>query len=227
MNHCPFCAARIFPTFANGLLRERCSKCNALWFEGESLENLVGTEAATALVEQTRGLPGKCKKCSTWIKGRDRCPKCKHPSPTCPQCGIAPLAVAVIEDMRVDVCSGCKGVAMDTESMTKLMQIVAERRPSRPSDKPKPEAKVLTKAPCVACDRKYLLKYTFIDDGKIYCGSCAPVGSAPFTEDIALANRTLAPALSNFLTGHEDLTDEAVAVGIGILFKLAASNLGR
>ncbi len=208
-------------------MREKCGKCNALWFEGESLENLVGTAAADMLVKKTRGMPGQCKKCESFIRGQDRCLQCKHAAPTCPQCGTAPLAVAVIEGVRVDVCSGCKGLAMDTAGMAKLLQLVAERRPARPSDKPKPEAKVLTKAPCASCDRKYLLKYTFTYDGKLYCGSCAPTGSAPFNEDVAMASRTLAPALKNFLTGHEDLTEEAVAAGISIIFKLAASSLSR
>lgn len=227
MNLCPFCPGKLYPTFANGLAREKCGKCHSLWFEGEALENLVGTQAANVLVEKTRGMPGQCKKCSVSLPHVDRCLRCRQPAPTCPQCGTAPLAVAIIEGVRVDVCTGCKGLAMDTAGMQTLVKIAAERHPARPSDKPKQEPKVLTKAPCCACDRKYLLKYTFTYDGKIFCGSCAPSGAAPFSEDVAQASHSLAPALKSFLTGNEDLTEEAVAVGITFLFSMAASRLMR
>ncbi|WP_224240275.1 zf-TFIIB domain-containing protein [Hyalangium gracile] len=227
MNTCPFCPGRLYPTFTNSLPREKCGKCDSIWFEGEALANLVGIQAANALVEKTKGKPGKCKHCSASLSYVAQCTRCHHDAPTCPQCGTAPLAVAVVDGVRVDVCTGCKGMALDKDGLTQLQKIVAERRPAKPVTKPKEEPKNLTKAPCAACQRKLLLKYAFVYDSKIYCGSCAPPGAAPFNVDLAKASPTLAPSLGTYLTGDEDLTADAVSVGISILFKVAASRLMR
>ena len=219
MNICPFCPGKLYPTFTGSLPREKCGKCESLWFEGDALAGLVGTQAATALVQKTQGKPGKCKHCSASLSGVAQCPKCGHDAPTCPQCGTAPLSVAVVEGVRVDVCTGCKGMALDAQGMEQLLEIVAERRPSKPATKPKEEPKTLTKAPCSSCQRKLVLKYAFTYDSKLFCGSCAPPGAAPFNEDLAKASPTLAPTLGAYLTGNEEVTGDAVSAGISMLFK--------
>jgi Zn-finger nucleic acid-binding protein len=223
MNVCPFCPGKLYPTFTNSLPREKCGRCNSLWFEGEALANLVGTAAAAALVEKTKGRPGKCKHCSASLSYVAQCTRCGHDAPGCPQCGTAPLAAAVMHGVRVDICTGCQGLALDAAGLEQLQKIVAERRPAMPT-KPKEPPKSLTKAPCAACQRKLLLKHSFTYDSKIYCGSCAPAGAAPFNEDLAKASPTLAPSLGTYLTGNE-LPVDPVSVGITLLFKAAASRL--
>jgi Zn-finger nucleic acid-binding protein len=229
MDPCPFCPGKLYPTFTNSLPREKCGKCDALWFQGEALAGLVGIQAANALVEKTQGKPGKCKKCSTSLSNVTECPRCGLEAPACPQCGIAPLAVAVVDSVRVDVCTSCKGMALDKEGMEQLQKIVAERRPAKPVTKPKEEPKNLTKAPCASCGRKLLLKHAFTDDAKLFCGSCAPPGAVPFSMDMAKNSPTLAPTLATYLTGDEEAPPDTdtVSMGISMLFKGAASRLRR
>ncbi len=224
MTACPFCFGRMSPTFTNGLPREKCSKCSSLWFEGESVVNMVGSEAATALVQRIKGQPGQCKHCSVTLAYVDQCPRCGHDAPACPQCGTAPLAVAVVHDLRVDICTGCNGLALDPSGLEKLQQIAAENRPRKPVVSTQELLKTLKKAPCAGCKRQYLLKHSFTYDNKIYCGSCAPGGASPFDIELAKASPTLAPTLGAYLTGNE-LPVDPVSVGITLLFKAAASHL--
>jgi Zn-finger nucleic acid-binding protein len=184
----------------------------------------VGTSAATALVERTQGKPGKCKHCNASLSSVAQCPRCGHDAPACPQCNTAPLAVAVVHGVRVDVCTGCKGLALDATGLEQLQRIVAERRPTMPV-KPQEPPKHLTKAPCAACKRKLLLKHAFTYDSKLYCGSCAPSGAAPFDLEMAKSSPSLAPTLGSYLTGHEALPVDPVSAGITLLFKAAASRL--
>jgi Zn-finger nucleic acid-binding protein len=227
MNVCPFCPGNLYPTFTNSLPREACRKCQALWFEGEALANLVGTAAANALAQKTQGKPGKCKKCSASLSGVAQCPKCGHDAPTCPQCSTAPLAAAVVHQVRVDVCTTCHGMALDAQGLVQLQKIVAERQPAMPSPKAKEAPRHLTKAPCVSCQRGLLLKHAFTYDSKIYCGSCAPPGAAPFHVDLAKASPSLAPTLDSYLTGNEELPADTVSVGVSILLKAATTKTGQ
>lgn len=225
MNACPFCFGKLFPTFTNGLPREKCSKCSALWFEGEGLVNMVGSEAASALLQRTKGQPGQCRHCGVSLAYVAQCPRCGHDAPTCPQCGTAPLAVAVVHELRVDLCTGCNGMALDAAGLEKLQRIAAENRPRKPKVTPEELKKTLKKAPCAGCKRQLLLKHSFLYDNKIFCGSCAPGGAAPFDIDMARASPTLAPSLGVYLTGNEDLMGDAVSTGVTWLFKSAASHL--
>jgi len=225
MNACPFCSGKLYPTFTNGLPREKCTRCSSLWFEGEGLRNMVGTAAASALLKRTKGQPGQCRHCKASLAYVAQCPRCGHNAPTCPQCGTAPLAVAVVHKLRVDICTGCHGMALDPSGMEQLQQIAAENRPRKPVVTTKELLKTLTKAPCAGCQRKLLLKHTFTYDNKIYCGSCAPAGAAPFDIELVKASPSLAPALGIYMTGNEDLMADAVSLGVTWLFKTAAGHL--
>ncbi|SEU34619.1 Transcription factor zinc-finger [Stigmatella erecta] len=225
MNPCPFCFGKMSPTFTNGLPREKCTKCASLWFEGESLVNLVGTEAASVLAQRTKGKPGQCKHCNASLSYVAQCPRCGHDAPACPPCGTAPLAVAKVHGLRMDICPSCNGMALDSSGLERLQQIAAENRPRKPVVTTQELLKTLKKAPCSACQRKQLLKHTFTYDNKLYCGSCAPAGAAPFDIELARASPALAPALGIYLTGNEDVMADAVSMGITWLFKTAASHL--
>jgi hypothetical protein len=137
--------------------------------------------------------------------------------------------VAVVDSVRVDVCTGCKGMALDKEGLEQLQKIVAQRRPAKPETKPKEEPKNLTKAPCASCGRKLLLKHAFTDDGKLFCGSCAPKEASPFDFDMAKSSPKLAPTLATYLTGDEEVPPETdtVSTGISMIFKGAAARLRR
>jgi Zn-finger nucleic acid-binding protein len=225
MNPCPFCSGKLYPTFTGSLPREKCSKCNSLWFEGEALENVVGRSAVTALVQRTRGKPGKCKHCAASLAHVAECPRCGKNAPTCPQCNTAPLAVAMVHTVRVDVCTGCKGMALDAPGLEELQKLAAERLPPKPTGKPKVDISKLTKAPCAACQRKLLLKHSFTYDSKLYCGSCAPSGAAPYNVELARSSPTLASTLDNYLVGNEDLAKDAVSLAVTWVFKSAAGHL--
>jgi Zn-finger nucleic acid-binding protein len=225
MTHCPFCPGKLFPTFTNSLPREKCGKCTTLWFEGETLESVVGHAAVAALVAKTKGKPGKCKHCSASLAYVAECPRCHQDAPTCPQCGTAPLSVAVVNDVRVDVCTGCHGMALDTAGLEQLQKIAATKLPPKPAKKPKVDTSKLTKAPCVACQRKLLLKHSFTYDSKLYCGSCAPAGAAPYDVEMARSSPTLAATLDNYLVGNEDLAQEAASMAVSWIFKSAAGHL--
>jgi Zn-finger nucleic acid-binding protein len=219
MNACPFCSGSLYPTFTQGLSREKCGKCDAIWIEEASLANVVGTSAATALVQRTQGKPGKCTKCSAALVSVAQCPQCGHDAPACPQCGAAPMAVAVVEGVRVDVCSGCHGVALDAAGFEQLLKLVAQRRPTRPAPTPKAAPPQLTKAGCSACQRKLLLKHSFTYDNKLFCGSCAPRDATPFDVDMARASPALAQALSTYFTGDEKPPANPAPSGRGSLSK--------
>ncbi|HEX8703571.1 MAG TPA: zf-TFIIB domain-containing protein [Myxococcaceae bacterium] len=191
MSSCPFCYGTLRPTLSNGLPREQCGRCSSLWFEGEALAKVVGRPATDALIERARGQHGKCKGCKAPLDAVPECTRCRHAAPTCPQCGSAPLSVAVVHGVEVDICPGCRGVALDAGELEVLSQADEASRAEGLELAPLREAQRLIKPKCTTCQRKLQLEHAFTLEDQLYCGSCAPEGCAPYEVELTRAIPTL------------------------------------
>lgn len=191
MSACPFCFTEMQGAFSQGLSRDVCEGCGALWMEGEMLEKVVGHSATDALLRDARGQPGQCKGCQESLQYVPNCPRCGRTSPTCPQCHNAPLPVAEVSGVKVDVCTRCRGIGLDAGELEQLQAAVKqerflelELRPQAPS--PAPDGAPVALA-CATCARKLKPQHAFTWDSRFYCGSCAPSEAAPYDVELSKA----------------------------------------
>ncbi|MCP3101594.1 zf-TFIIB domain-containing protein [Myxococcus sp. K15C18031901] len=206
MSACPFCQQTMRPTFIGGLSREECDGCGAVWFEGEALAKVLGGSFSEALVRRARGKPGVCKGCSVSLQYVPACPECGATAPTCPRCGKAPLPAVEALGITVEACPDCAGVALDPGELQQLQQAAAQYR-SVPLDV-RPQLGKQETSTCAACRRKLEPRYGFVWEEKLYCGSCAPEGAAPFTDELTKARPSAEPSFPSGAGGTE-----ALAVG--------------
>lgn len=185
-----------------GLPREECGHCGSVWFEGEALAKVMGGSVSDALVRRAKGHPGMCKGCHTKVQYVPECPSCGTPAPSCPRCGRAPLPVVQVLGVTVEVCSDCAGVALDPGELQQLQQ-AAEQYRNEPLDV-RPKLKLKRTTSCAECKREVKPRYGFVYEEALYCGSCAPDGSAPFTTELTKAEPSSEPGLphDSGFTGH-------------------------
>jgi Zn-finger nucleic acid-binding protein len=173
--------------FRDGLAREECDECGATWIDGEFVAKVLGRASSEALPRRAKGQPGGCKGCGAKLQYVPGCPECGLRAPTCPRCGTAPLAVIEVLHLKVDVCGGCSGVALDAGELEHLHQAATPLRdellPSRPRETAAPAAP----SHCASCERKLKAEHAFAWEGHFYCGSCAPEGAAPVTAELTKA----------------------------------------
>lgn len=192
MSACPFCQTNMRATFLGGLPREECDACGAVWFEGESLAKVMGGSVSDSLMRRAKGHPGVCKGCEVKLEYVPSCPDCGAQAPTCPSCGRAPLPVVEALGVAMDVCSDCAGVALDPGELQQL-QRAAEAYRNEPLDV-RPKVRLGVVQACAECKRGLKPKYGFVWEERLYCGSCAPEGSVPFSEELAKATPSEAPS---------------------------------
>ncbi|MFY2557914.1 zf-TFIIB domain-containing protein [Corallococcus terminator] len=188
MSACPFCHKTMRPTFLGGLPREECGHCGSVWFEGEALTKVMGGSVSDALVRRAKGHAGMCKGCQAKLQYVPECRSCGTPAPSCPRCGHAPLPVVQVLGVTVEVCSDCAGVALDPGELQQLQQAAATHR-NAPLDV-RPTLKMGRTTSCAECKREVKPRYGFVYEEALYCGSCAPEGSAPFTDELTKASPT-------------------------------------
>jgi Zn-finger nucleic acid-binding protein len=185
MSACPFCQTTMRSTFMGGLPREECRACGSVWFEGEALAKVMGGSVSDALIRRAKGLPGSCKGCHAKLEYVPNCPDCGAQAPTCPRCGHAPLPVLKALGVAVEVCSDCAGVALDPGELQQLEEAAQSHR-NEPLDL-RPKVKLGVVPGCAECKRRVKPQHGFVHEEKLYCGSCAPEGAVPFTEDMSRA----------------------------------------
>ena len=185
MSACPFCQQTMRPTFIGGLPREECEACGALWFEGDALTKVMGGSVSDALVRRARGRPGVCKGCSGSLQYVPSCPACGATAPTCPRCGLAPLPVVEALGVTVEACPDCAGVALAPGELRELQRAAAKHR-HEPLD-PRPRLAEVETWACAMCRRKLEPRYGFVWEERLYCGSCAPSGAAPYSGELTRA----------------------------------------
>jgi Zn-finger nucleic acid-binding protein len=197
MSACPFCFSTMRSTFTGGLHRERCGRCGSMWFEGEALASVMGSVPMETLARRAKGKPGECKGCHRALAGEQKCARCKRDAPTCPHCHTAPLSIAELAGVKVDMCGECHGVALDPGELDMLLRGADLDGDGRPDDEdgdgipdnapatPQPQERKRTKPVCTSCQRKLNLDYAFAWAGKLYCGSCAPEGASPYSDELA------------------------------------------
>lgn len=197
MSACPFCFTAMQETFSQGLLSEECENCGALWLAGEMLEKVVGHAATDALLREAKGKPGQCKCCQETLQFVPNCPSCGRDCPTCPQCGTAPLPVAEVRGVKVDVCVKCRGIGLDANEWALLQEAAKQDRPLEldlhPEVRKASDGHV--DMACATCARKLKPQHAFAWDGKLYCGSCAPSEAAPYEVELTRADPTLGDSL--------------------------------
>jgi Zn-finger nucleic acid-binding protein len=178
-------------TFLEGLPREECNGCGAVWIEGESIAKVMGGSTSDALLRRAKEQPGVCKGCHARLRYVPSCPECGLMAPTCPRCGTAPLPVLEALGVKVDVCGGCSGVGLDAGELEQLRQAAEASRNEGLDLRPK----VPRDAPprCASCERKLKPEHAFVWEERFYCGSCAPEGSAPYTAELAKARPSAMP----------------------------------
>lgn len=152
MSACPFCQEPMRDRFHNGLAREECEACGAVWIDGEFLARLLGSAQSEALPKRAKGQPGVCKGCSVTLQYVPGCPECGQRAPTCPRCGNAPLAVLETFRVKVDVCSGCGGVGLEAGELEQLHEAATSHRDEGLEPPRQVEARLPTH--CATCERK-------------------------------------------------------------------------
>jgi Zn-finger nucleic acid-binding protein len=194
-------------TFLAGLAREECGGCGAVWIEGESLAQVMGGALSDALLRRAKDQPGVCKGCSASLRYVPSCPECGHAAPRCPRCGTAPLPVLEALGVKVDVCAGCSGVALDAGELQLLHQAAAASRDEawelRPSVQPG------TPSHCASCERTLKPEHAFVWEERFYCGSCAPEGAAPFNAELTKARPSAMPNIGRGRYGTRGSLDDS------------------
>lgn len=202
MRACPFCQTTMRNTYARGLVRDECGACGAAWLEAEMLAKLLGAPTLESIFEQAKGKPGRCKGCEASLQYVPGCPSCGRQAPTCPTCGGAPLPAVDLRDVAVDVCVKCRGVALDAEELARLQQAAQPEPRREPApvpvdfeheyDDPRglsllPKVHLGNEPSCLTCGRRIDPRYGFVWEERLFCGSCAPEGSAPYTDELTKA----------------------------------------
>ncbi|CAM4276222.1 zf-TFIIB domain-containing protein [Corallococcus sp. ZKHCc1 1396] len=204
---CPYCQTTMRNTYARGLTRDECGACGAGWFDAELLGKVVTGPVMDAVFEQAKGKPGRCRGCEASLQYVPGCPSCGSRAPTCPGCGGAPLPAVELKGLPVDVCGKCRGVAMGREEVARLQQPTAPQ--PRPPEEPAPEIQAAdfeheyVPAPpsmslrprvmlgdepaCTTCGRRLEPRYGFVWEERLFCGSCAPEGSVPYSDELTKA----------------------------------------
>lgn len=193
MSACPFCQERMNAISLEGLPREECTACGAVWIEGEALAKVMGGSTSEALLRRARNQPGVCKGCTSQLRYVPSCPGCGRTAPTCPRCGTAPLPVLEALGIQVDVCPQCSGVGLDAGELQQL-RASAEAARDEGLDL-RPRVQPGTPPRCTACQRRLKPEHAFIWDERFYCGSCAPEGAAPHTGELTKARPSAQPGI--------------------------------
>jgi Zn-finger nucleic acid-binding protein len=203
MPACPYCQTTMRSTYARGLVCDACEACGAAWFEAEMLAKVVGGPGVETVFEQAKGKPGRCRGCEASLQYVPGCPSCGRQAPTCPTCGNAPLPCVELRDVTVEACGKCRGIALDAEELARVLK-AAEPPPTReaapiaadfeheyeaaPSGfSLLPKVRLDEVPTCGTCARKLDPRYGFVFEERLYCGSCAPEGSTPYTDEMTRA----------------------------------------
>lgn len=213
MSACPFCFSEMQEAFSQGLLHEACSGCGALWLQGDMLEKVVGNSATDTLLREAKGQPGQCKGCQESLQYVPNCPRCGLTSPTCPQCHNAPLPVAEVSGVKVDVCTKCRSIGLDARELEQIQEAVRKERFLELELRPRPARTAdgaVADMACATCARKLKPQHAFTWDGKFYCGSCAPSEAAPY--DVVLTKADPSSASS---VGYQVGIDGGLTVAQG------------
>jgi len=182
MSPCPFCQTSMQFTPSGELPMETCTGCGAVWFEGEALAKLMGGSVSETLLRRAEGKPGICKGCQAKLRGVRRCTDCRAHAPTCPRCGEAPMPVVEALGVPLEVCAGCAGVALDAGELELLQDAVEEYR-NEPLNV-RPSVNIEGRPSCTTCKRNLRPQHGFVWEDALYCGSCAPSGAIPFTDEL-------------------------------------------
>ncbi len=180
MSACPFCKTAMQLTPSGELPMETCAACGAVWFEGEALTKVMGGSTADALLRRAKNESGQCKGCRAGLDFVTHCSVCGTRAPTCPSCGHAPLPVVEAMGVPMEVCSGCAGVALDAGELEQLQEAVEAYR-NEPLDA-RAKVRIEGKPHCIGCRRNLQLQHGFVFNEQLFCGSCAPRESTPYSE---------------------------------------------
>jgi Zn-finger nucleic acid-binding protein len=213
MSACPFCFSEMQGALSQGLQREVCEACGALWLQGATLEKVVGHSATDTLLREARGKPGACKGCQESLQYVPNCPRCGRTSPTCPQCHNRPLPVAEVSGVKVDICTACRGIGLDAGELEQLQASMKQERFLELELRPPParaqNAAATAPMACATCARKLKPQHAFTWDARFYCGSCAPSEAAPYEVELTKA----APGHSLGYSAGDDLAALGLAQG--------------
>jgi hypothetical protein len=100
--------------------------------------------------------------------------------------------VTEVHGVEVDVCPDCHGVALDAGELELLQKHAREDREAEFDLKPRLGPETLAEPRCAACKRSLQPRHAFTLDNQLYCGSCAPEGSAPYDTTLTRAIPTMA-----------------------------------
>lgn len=181
--------------FRDGLAREECEECGAIWIDSQFVAKVLGRAGSEALPRRAKGQPGACKGCDAKLQYVPSCPECGLRAPTCPLCGTAPLAVIEELGVKVDVCGGCSGVALDAGELEQLHQAATAYRDELLPSHPRDASLSADRSYCASCERKLKAEHAFVWESRFYCGSCAPSGAAPFDTDLSKPRPSAMPSI--------------------------------
>lgn len=188
MRPCPNCREDLRLFKAAGVQLDGCPSCGGVWFDAGELNAVVTPRALKDLLSSAKDKPGKCKECGARLDHVAQCPKCRTPSPACPECGHAPLSIGVVRGLELDVCLPCGGIWLDGGELQLLAggegkALEIQRRADEATGRANP-ADAPQRTICAGCDRELRRNHAFEANGAIYCGTCAPTGASPVVPEL-------------------------------------------
>ncbi|WP_426751823.1 zf-TFIIB domain-containing protein [Myxococcus sp. Y35] len=184
MSACPFCQTAMQLAPSGELPMESCTDCGAVWFEGEALAKVMGGSISDALLRRAESRPGICKGCQAELRRVPHCTDCGTRAPTCPRCHQAPMPVVEALGVPMEVCADCAGVALDAGELELLEEAVEAYRNEPITTTVRPSVKIQGRPSCTTCQRNLRPEHGFVWEDAFYCGSCAPSGAIPFTNEL-------------------------------------------
>lgn len=111
---CPKCRSPLGDFDIEGVQIDQCATCHGTWFDGQELSYYLKAEAGTPAIELLEKNPKptelSCPRCSSSLNEMSLALACEGAS-------------AVGADLRVDRCSGCKGVWLDGDEFPKAKNV--------------------------------------------------------------------------------------------------------
>jgi hypothetical protein len=112
--------------------------------------------------------------------------------------------VVDVRGVAVDVCGKCRGVALDAGELQQLQHEAEVARAHKHENATldlHPKVKLGVVPACTKCRRKTRPEHGFVWDERLYCGSCAPEGSVPYTDELTRAHPSEEPSLTGTYGG--------------------------
>lgn len=218
----------------SSLTLDTCRRCGGIWFDAGEVAELGRIGKHTALQRialKPQAVLMACHQCGEPMdRNADQCPQCRwHNRLECPICQKT-MAIAHMEDIKIDYCKSCKGAWFDNSELSHLwnqrLARLASQHPTAGDVYPASDffLDVLIFAPDVAFYGAHAVAETVMHAPDIAAGALEGVSNLPELAGNIVEGIGNAPELAgNLLEGAADMAGgifEAIGAIIAGLFEL-------